>query len=517
MNKRFSIVITAKNIFDGHTFFPEKGYLCIRDNQIAETGLGDLPEEIRALADQVIQFEEELITPGIVDTHTFFTGYAVFHVGADLTGVDTITECEKRIEEYDVLKRPAGAILGHGWDPEILDDGLTEELLKRKYPEKPVILFAADRSTCIMNQKAKELYHFSPDICYPESYYRIMKEYLNDRCFIESEFADYMEMLNSRGVTTVKEMGFDDFYGFTDYLKEIEETEKLKLRTFFMSQPVGQKMNLSYAREMRQKFTGDKIRFSGFNRMTDGTIAAYRGDLKEPYEGKDYTCAVQVPYDEIEKEVLAADKEGFRYSLHVQGNRAVAKAADIYEKCQLDNGKLKNKHALTDMEFSDAEDIERLGRIGAVAELYFQIMSLDPGDEVKANIERTIGNERGKNYWNRRKMKDAGIILSGATDLPLMITSVPESVYHSCGGYLLGGEKFQPENTITVSEILEAWTLGGQKNIGMDEKLGTLEKGKLADIAVFNKNLNELDTKDAKEVKTVMTIMDGRIVYDRRR
>lgn len=89
-----------------------------------------------------------------------------------------------------------------------------------------------------------------------------------------------MKMMNSRGVTTVKEMGFDDFYGFTDYLKELEDSEDLNLRTFFMSQPVGEGMNLVYARRMREQFTGNKIRFSGFNRMTDGTIASYKGDLK---------------------------------------------------------------------------------------------------------------------------------------------------------------------------------------------------------------------------------------------
>ena len=188
------------------------------------------------------------------------------------------------------------------------------EMLEEKFPNKAVIIFSADRSCCIMNQKARNIYQFSAETCYPESYYRIMREYLNDREFIKKEFSDYMKMMNSRGVTTVKEMGFDDFYGFTDYLKELEDSEDLNLRTFFMSQPVGEGMNLVYARRMREQFTGDKIRFSGFNRMTDGTIASYKGDLKEPYENQDFCCKDPVPYEEIEKDVLAADAEDFRWS-----------------------------------------------------------------------------------------------------------------------------------------------------------------------------------------------------------
>ena len=149
-------------------------------------------------------------------------------------------------------------------------------MLETEYSDRAVILFAADRSTCIMNRKARALYGFTPESCYPVCYHRIMWEYLYDREFIEKEFSDYMNMMNSRGVTSVKEMGFDDFYGFTDYLKEMEDSEDMHLCFFFMSQPVGEKMNLPYARAMREKFTGDKVRFSGFNRMTDGTIAAYK-------------------------------------------------------------------------------------------------------------------------------------------------------------------------------------------------------------------------------------------------
>ena len=104
--------------------------------------------------------------------------------------------------------------------------------------------------------------------------------------------------------------------------------------------------------------------------------------------------------------------------------------------------------------------------------------------------------------------------LSGATDLPLMITSVPQSIYYSCGGYMDGREEpFQKENTITVSEMLKAWTAGGQRNLGQENSLGTLEDGKLADITVFDRNLLATDIKKIREAKVVMTIMDGQIVY----
>lgn len=514
MIKNFSMVIQARNLFDSVNPEAYEGYLCLKDNRIVEKGTGKPTQEILDQAEQVLRFEEELVMPGITDTHTFFTGYAVFHIGADVSGVGDNETGLAVLRRYDEAKRPPGALFGHGWDPEKWERQDGERMLEECYPDKAVILFAADRSSCIMNRKARETYKFTPETCYPESYYRIMREYLNDHEFMEKEFSDYMDLMNSRGVTTVKEMGFDDFYGFTGYLKEMESSEKLHLRTFFMSQPVGEGMNLEYARKMRDTFTGDKIRFSGFNRMTDGTIAAYKGDLKEPYENQEFTCRLQVPYEQIEADVLAADREDFRWTLHAQGDGAVERIAQIYEKCKKQDGKLKNRHAVTDLEFTDPRDLEKLGKMGVTAELYFQIMSLDPADVLIGNIERTIGPERGRYYWNRRKMQDSGMNLSGATDLPLLVTSVPESVYYSCGGYMDGREEpFQAENTVTVPELLKAWTIGGQKNLGMDDRLGTLEEGKLADIAVFDRNLLETDERSAKEAEAVMTIMDGKIVY----
>ncbi|MEY8355052.1 amidohydrolase family protein [Lachnospiraceae bacterium 54-53] len=516
MNKKYSMVIAARNIFDGAAELPREGYLCIYGNKIVKTGLGRPAQEVLDQAEQVLRFQEELVMPGIVDTHTFFTGYAIYHIGADVSEVSDSERGCLILKKYGQEKKPEGALFGHGWNPELWDSGEAEKMIENEYPDKPVIIFSADRCTCIMNQKARMLYQFTPDTCYPEKYFRIMREYLNDRTFIKKEFQDYMAMMNARGVTTVKEMGFDDFYGFTDYLKEMEESGDLHLRTFFMSQPVGCRMDLEYAKRMRDLFTGDKIRFSGFNCMTDGTIADYRGDLKQPYEGKDFTCGMEIAYDQIEADVLAADAEGFRYSLHAQGNGAVAKAAEIYGKCRKVNGKLKNRHALTDMEYSDAEDIEELGSMGANAELYFQIMSLDPGEVIRNNIKNTIGEARGKNYWNRRKMADAGMNLSGATDLPLMITNVPESIYYSGYGYLQGEGPFQQENTLSVGELLKAWTIGGQRNLGMEAVLGTLEEGKLADITVFDRNLFQTRPEDCKEAKAVMTIMDGKTVYNER-
>ena len=138
----------------------------------------------------------------------------------------------------------------------------------------------------------------------------------------------------------------------------------------------------------------------------------------------------------LANDTFKADAEGFRFSLHAQGDAAISKVLDIYDSCQKDeNGKLINRHSITDLEFSDPTDLERMGKLGVIAEIYPQIQSIANRKDKLAMIEEKIGMDRGQYYWNRRKMADSNVLLSCGTDLPLLIDDIPESIYHAVGGY----------------------------------------------------------------------------------
>ncbi|SFO29106.1 hypothetical protein [Anaerocolumna aminovalerica] len=117
---------------------------------------------------------------------------------------------------------------------------------------------------------------------------------MNERDFSVPEFKNYLSMMNSRGITSIKEMGFDDYYDFTEVLKELEEKEELTARVHFMSQPVSALMNLEYGQKMRNMLKDEFVRFSGFNQMTDGSISQLKGDMKQPYLCKNTCCAKNV-------------------------------------------------------------------------------------------------------------------------------------------------------------------------------------------------------------------------------
>lgn len=350
----------------------------------------------------------------------------------------------------------------------------------------------------------------------PERNTKLLAEMFLNRDFILEQFESYMKMHNSRGITAIKEMGFDNFYGFTELLELLEFENRLSLRVHFMSQAVERPADLAYARRMRETFKGGLVRFSGFNQMTDGSISAFEADLKQPYEEKDGVyCQINIDYDAIKEMVLHADREGFRVSLHAQGDGAVKKALAILDCCEKDDqGRLLRRHALTDLELTDPTDLSLMGRLGVVAEIYPQIPSLSDRKTKEAMIIKHIGPKRGKYFWNRRAMQRQQVVLSCATDLPLLYPNIPESIYHGCGGFFPeGGEPFNKENTLTPFEMLQAWSSGGAYNLGAENEYGSLAEGMSADFVIFDGDLFNTAIEDSRQINVLKTYFRGQCVY----
>ena len=118
--------------------------------------------------------------------------------------------------------------------------------------------------------------------------------------------------------------------------------------------------------------------------------------LRDSFKAVSYTHLDVYKRQGLKRDALAADQEGFRFSLHAQGDGAIGKTVDIFAQCQRDeNGKLKNRQAITDLECSDPADLERMGQLGIVAEVYPQIMSIADRASKIAMIEEKIGMDRG--------------------------------------------------------------------------------------------------------------------------
>jgi predicted amidohydrolase YtcJ len=507
-------ILKSTSIFTAADDTVRSGYIAIAKNQIVDVS-ETLNQNLVGESTEIMDLANRTVCPGFSDAHTFFTGWSMRYAGTDLSPASSAAEVINLAKSYAETLLPDKPVYGHGYAPSI-PTGTPDEL-EEAFPNRPAILFNENAEQFWMNRTAINRYGFDNSADCNEVFWRLLEELLNDHAFSKPLFRQYMDMLNSRGITMTKEIGYDTFSSFTDVLKELEDSHQMTLRVNFMSQPVKEGANFSYGQNMREKFKNDFVRFSGYNRMTDGSISQRNGFLKQPYEGQpDLYCAQEIDWDTIHSEVLNADREGFRFSLNAQGDASVAKSVDIFSECAKDNnGKLQNRHAITEAEFSDPEDLKRMGDLGIICEFYPQIQSIADREGKTSMINEMIGKNRGANYWNRRKMADYGVPLCCGTDLPLVIDNIPESIYYTVtGNFPDSTVPFNKENTLTVSEVLTAWTRGGAYDMCREHDLGTIESGKLADLAVFDCDVFSTPAENMRSASICMTISDGKIVYN---
>jgi len=78
------------------------------------------------------------------------------------------------------------------------------------------------------------------------------------------------------------------------------------------------------------------------------------------------------------------------------------------------------------------------------------------------------------------------------------------------------GQRVNADQQITREEALRHSTRGNSWFLGMENKIGSIEPGKLADLAVLNKDYFALTDEEIKQIRSVLTLVDGKIVYNAR-
>ena len=169
------------------------------------------------------------------------------------------------------------------------------------------------------------------------------------------------------------------------------------------------------------------------------------------------------------------------------------------------------------MELVDPADIRRMKENNITAINYVQIMSCYPEYKNYYGL-RYFSEERQKCIWPYRSLTDAGVNLCWGTDLPLDVPDIPLSVCYAAERRFpdsMPEQGYNMQEAITPAEVLEGWTKNGQKANFAETVLGTLEPGKLADIAVIDGDIFWEKGEARRKLSVCMTIFDGKVVYDR--
>jgi len=225
---------------------------------------------------------------------------------------------------------------------------------------------------------------------------------------------------------------------------------------------------------------------------------------------------VHVGLETLTADLIELDQRGYTVKIHTAGDRSVRIALDAIEATREALGNKDKRHELAHAGYIDTLDLPRFAALNAVADLCPVIWH--PSPIIDAVIS-AVGQERGERYWPIRDLIDSGAPLLAGSDWPSAVpdanpwSGIEAFVTRRHPRGTTEGELW-PEQAITLYEAVEIYTLHGARAMKMEDRIGSLEVGKLADFIVLERNIFEIPIDDVADTQVWRTFFEGRLVYE---
>ena len=531
------LILKSRTIFTGLDDAPISGSVIIKGNRILSVGETDLSQYD---CDVVLDYGDKLILPGFVDAHVHYFLGAIAESGRMCTEIAKAAseeECLRMVKAFAARHPEEKRILGMGWFPANWNDAPLPDKrsLDAIFTDKPVYLISADVHTFWLNSKALEEAGITEDLrprsgsvgkfengelsgllFEPEAFSPAMAKVMDfDAQEMKQFHKTFLSRINACGVTSISEMSADDYNEAANrnyaIIKEMEEAGELTCRLHIYTRLDGY-TDFEKAKKLQARYCSEKLRLSGVKGFLDGVTSTYTGLQLEPYSDRPQTCGEGVPgapFEENQASVTAANKAGLGVRLHCIGDGAVRMALDLYEGSLKANGNHGQVNTIEHIESIHPQDLPRFARLGVIPSMQPYHLVLDQNEKISR-----IGEARCRWEWPHRSILDEGGQLAFGTDYPVVDFNPFPSIYAAVTRMDDQGQPagVNPQERISLAEALKAYTSGAARAYGRED-IGALQEGKLADLAVVDRNLFAADASEIKDASVVLTVMDGKTVY----
>jgi len=545
--KYADIILFGDNIFTGLADVPAPGAVAIADGKIAKVfGAGEDFSAMKNSETNIIDCTGQLVMPGFIDAHIHFFMGATAASGRmcmDITASKSEAECVEIIKAFADAHPDYERILGMGWFPAFWNDAPlpTKASLDAFFPDKPVYLACADGHTIWTNTKGLEECGIDENTKVAFGSIPLgedgkpngllieldamataqMKQMTFPREIAEEMYRIFLAEIAANGITSICDMNpsilGDDTYALYDTLLAMDKAGKLTARMHLFSDLITISEGAETEQAAAEKYRGTMLRYNGLKQFIDGVTSTYTGFLLEPYSDNPATCGeANYPKEEYARCVKIANAAGFPVRFHAIGDAAVRWALDVFEaanESRDDHGNISEiRNTIEHIETIDEADIPRFSELGVVASPQPYHLTLDANEKISR-----CGEARCRWEWPLRSFLDTGARMAFSTDFPVVGFNPFKNIYAAISRCDDEGKPtgVNPEEKISLTEALKIYTAGSAYAFGREKELGTLEEGKLADIAVVDRNLFDIPEFEINECGIALTICNGEVVYSR--
>lgn len=227
--------------------------------------------------------------------------------------------------------------------------------------------------------------------------------------------------------------------------------------------------------------------------------------------------------------IRKATEAGFHVHVHALADKAIRIVVDEFGKVKEIADRSGLTQSLAHVQVAHPDDQKRIGELGisvaftfvwAIPDVQYDLMVIPFIDEVAGIADLyNMDHYYMQNVYPAKSIQEFGGILVHGSDAPvgsrdpMPLSSLQQAIFRSDGVVVLNeGER------IDIHSAIAAFTINGAKLMKHEDKLGSIETGKTADLIVLSQNIVELAEKGEPqkigETKVTMTVFDGTIVYE---
>ena len=255
----------------------------------------------------------------------------------------------------------------------------------------------------------------------------------------------------------------------------------------------------------------DWLRVCGLKFFFDGAISARTAAVTEEYLNKPGFYGVMATTREIAEEILeAAYREGYRISAHANGDRAIVMFLDIMEHLQAEYPQPDPRNRDIHCTVITPELVQRIKRLGILPTI-FGPYPYYHGDKLLP----AFGEERLERMFAARSFLDAGVKLAAHSDHPCAPLPPLMAIHALVNRRTKAGNPIGLSQRVTVLEALRLYTVNSAYQQFDEDRLGSLEPGKLADMVVLGGDILTVPSEEIKDIPVDMTLIGGRVVFSR--
>jgi predicted amidohydrolase YtcJ len=501
---------------------------------------------------RVVDLRGRSVVPGFTDAHTHPVSGGLRHVECDLDRFDRLEDHLAAVAAYAAAHPDVEWIRGDGWSLDTFPGGIARrEALDAIVPDRPVFLSNRDGHGAWVNSRALELAGITAETPDPplgrierdpdgtpvgmlqedaqDLVSRLIPEHAQST--FERAILDAQAELHSFGITGWQDAsvppGYLAAYRAVAARGQLTARVVLALASWDLD-AYGGPAGMAAARDAvaREASAAEfgrpgagRLAASAVKFFTDGIIENRTAAVLEPYLDADGAPTGGTGVLNFEPEVLRSlsvelDALGFQLHYHAIGERAVRESLDAIEAARRANGATDGRHHVAHIQVIHPDDVPRFATLGAVANAQplwaLHEMQMDELTIPLLGVERT-----GWQYPFGSLLR-AGARLAFGSDWTVSTAEpfpqIHVAVERQWPGHE-GAPVFLPEERLTLDEALHAATVGSAF-VNHQDEAGWLGIGRLADLVVLDRDIDDSGAGQLADVKAIATLVGGELVLE---